>query len=98
MSEKRFTVFVKSILDNENDKFLMPNEIADMLNGLVDENEQLRFQLQNTSMQRDEFLQGARENSDEIAYLRKENEQLRKKVEKLQSILHIVECVGEYDE
>ena len=42
MSEKRFTVFVKSILDNENDKFLMPNEIADMLNGLVDENEQLR--------------------------------------------------------
>ena len=32
MSEKRFRVFVKSILDGDNDKFLMPNEIADLLN------------------------------------------------------------------
>ena len=40
--------------------------IVDKLNSLVNENEQLKMQLQNTSAQRDEFLRGARENANRV--------------------------------
>ena len=44
---------------------------------LLNENEQLKTQLQNTSAQRDEFGRGARENANRVGKLKKENEQLK---------------------
>lgn len=52
-------------------------DIEELLNELNDENEQLKFQLQNTYDQRDEFHRGARENANRVGKLEKENEQLR---------------------
>ncbi len=50
------------------------------LNGLWEENEQLKIQLQNTSAQRDEFHSGARENANRVGKLKKENEQLKQEL------------------
>lgn len=44
---------------------------------LEKENEQLKFQLQSTSAQRDEFYRGARENANRVGKLKKENEELK---------------------
>ena len=44
---------------------------------LNEENEQLKFQLQNTSLERDEFHRGARENANLVGKLKKENKQLK---------------------
>ena len=56
--------------------------IVDKLNSLVNENEQLKMQLQNTSAQRDEFLRGARENANRVGKLKKENEELKSELNK----------------
>ena len=54
------------------------------------ENEQLKFQLQNTSDQRDEFHRGARENANRVGKLEKENEQLKKDVDKYNKKIEIM--------
>ena len=50
---------------------------------LKEENEQLKFQLQNTSDQRDEFHRGARENANRVGKLKKENERLKQQISDL---------------
>lgn len=56
---------------------LTGDECRDLLNKLLDENVMLKFQLQNTSAQRNEFHRGARENANRVGKLEKENEQLK---------------------
>ena len=88
MTTKRFTIlygldedpFDWDILDNEKDAIICQyngTPICELLNELHEENGQLKFQLQNTSDQRDEFHRGARENANRVGKLEKENEQLR---------------------
>ena len=55
---------------------------------LVDENEQLKIQLQNTSAQRDEFHHGARENANRVGELKKENEQLKEEIEQYKAVIN----------
>ena len=92
MSEKRFKMrrridVVSDIYDSENDKLMVLSDVVSLLNELYEENGQLRFQLKNTSVQRDEFLQGARENSEKIGELEKENEQLKREVKEKKDFL-----------
>lgn len=54
--------------------------LEDLLNGLSEENEQLKTQLQNTCDQRDEFHRGARENANRVGQLEKENKELKQKI------------------
>ena len=79
MTKKRFTYLDAS--GNKcigsffcNDNILTNEEVVVLLN----ENEQLKFQLQNTCDQRDEFHRGARENANRVGKLEKENEKLKK--------------------
>ena len=106
MTEKRFTYldYKDTVRDNETGKEYhtwYEDNLLDLLNGLVEENEQLRhdatiliqsnqdyrkeneqlkFQLQNTCYQKDEFHRGARENANRVGKLEKENEQLKKEI------------------
>ena len=43
--------------------------------------------MQNTSDQRDEFYRGARENANRVGKLKKENEQLKKRIDRIDIIL-----------
>ena len=68
----------------------------DVFKELYEENEQLKFQLQNTSAQRDEFHRGARENANHIGELAKEvsalvdeNEQLKQRLQKIQNSFEV---------
>ena len=61
------------------------SEVADLLNTVHEENEQLKTQLQNTSDQRDEFHRGARENANRVGKLKKENEQLKHSIKCLEA-------------
>lgn len=47
---------------------------------LEKENEELKFQLQSTCDQRDEFYNGARENANRVGELTKENNELKKQI------------------
>ena len=67
------------------------SEVADLLNTVHEENEQLKTQLQNTSDQRDEFHRGARENANRVGKLKKENEQLKSENKKLNERIGILE-------
>ena len=64
--------------ENHTDRPLRNDILVELLNELHEEKEQLKFQLQNTSDQRDEFHRGARENANRVGKLEKENEQLKK--------------------
>lgn len=46
----------------------------------------------------EEVCEKLNEQQATISALKEENEQLKKKIESLQKILHIVECVGDVDE
>ena len=66
-------------------------EVVELLNlyeGLLtqerEKNQQLKFQLSNISAQRDEFHRGARENANRVGKLKKENEQLKEYIKKLE--------------
>ena len=86
MTEKRFECDKGSriIIDNETKlHYIMTLDwecrlITKLLNHFSEENEQLKFELQSTSDQRDEFHRGARENANRVGKLEKENEQLKK--------------------
>ena len=88
MTEKRFTRIsvcgdwgIKDSLNENVLFFATTDEVLDtlnVLNVLNDENEQLKFQLQNTCDQRDEFHRGARENANRVGELKKENDELKK--------------------
>ena len=71
------------------------SEVADLLNTVHEENEQLKTQLQNTSDQRDEFHRGARENANRVGKLKKENEQLKQRnnrqAKQLDNLYHLIE-------
>ena len=62
--------------------------IVDKLNSLVNENEQLKMQLQNISAQRDEFYRGARENANRVGKLKKENKELKEEHERVIDLLN----------
>lgn len=81
MSAKRFTNHDDTILDTDGEQLISTNEIVDKMNELYDENKQLKFQLQNTSDQRDEFFRGARENANRVGKLEEENKQLKHKLD-----------------
>lgn len=57
--------------------------IVDLLNELDDENQELKFMLQNVSEQRDEFHCGARENARRVGELEKRVLELEKEVKAL---------------
>ena len=86
MTEKRFECDKGSriIIDNETKlHYIMTLDwecrlITKLLNHFSEENEQLKFELQSISDQRDEFHRGARENANRVGKLEKENEQLKK--------------------
>lgn len=77
MTEKRFNPYKHEIerLKTQNQDLLETNAKIRI------ENEQLKTLLQNTSVQRDEFHRGARENANRVGKLEKENEQLKKELE-----------------
>lgn len=56
---------------------------VDLLNQLYDENQELKFMLQNVSEQRDEFHRGARENARRVGELKKRVLELEKEVKAL---------------
>ena len=89
------TYELNCIRDNENQTFyFIADSIENVqlfvkrLNELNEENEQLKFQLQNTSDQRDEFHRGARENANRVGKLEKENEQLK---QDNNALIHLLE-------
>jgi phage shock protein A len=73
-----FTYYDEKITDKELEKLV--NHLLNQNDGLTDENEQLKTQLQNTSDQRDEFHRAARENANRVGKLEKENEQLKERL------------------
>ena len=89
MTEKRFEVVMNEFDEVEYimDKAMMEDrdfaEFIDFVEDVCKENEQLKFQLQNTSDQRDEFYRGARENANRVGKLEKENEQLKEELKEL---------------
>ena len=82
---KRFNLVGSYLYDGERcvSHFNDPShrdEIVDLLNSLSEENEQLKFQLQSTCYQRDEFHRGARENANRVGKMKKENEELEQRI------------------
>ena len=92
---KKYTFFV---LPREYE----PKVLCRVLNELADENEKLTKQLRdykilvnNLSVQRDEFFNGAIENAEHNGKLQKENEQLKQENEELlKNIDRLVEVTG----
>ena len=62
-------------------------DVVRLVNDLLEENEQLKIQLQNTSTQRDEFHHGARENANRVGELEKENRQLKEEIEQYKAVI-----------
>ena len=94
MTDKRLFGVVKGHREHITDhtgRLYSDSEVADLLNTVHEENEQLKTQLQNTSDQRDEFHRGARENANRVGKLKKENEQLKSENKKLNERIGILE-------
>lgn len=92
MTEKRFTWNSKEVVidDNVTGDQLEVIDITeidvliDLLNAQHEEIQQLKFILQNTCEQRDEFFRGARENANCVGKLEEENEQLKQQLRYLE--------------
>lgn len=95
MTQKRFKYNVNKNTIEQDGKFVayMNNvdgiRITNKLNvfqkendKLKSENEDMRRLIDNISLQRDEFLRGARENANRVGKLKKENEQLKKELKR----------------
>lgn len=73
-----FDATVKELFDDYQQLKSKEHYMALKLNSLVDENEQLKSQLQSTCEQRDEFYRGARENANRAGELENDNEKLKR--------------------
>jgi len=91
--KSRHSLLHDECLEIECDKNSLKKDVI----SLEKENKDLKIQLQNTCMQRDEFYTGARENANRVGKLKKENKQLKETIKELEleNAKHIGD--GEWD-